>query len=188
MISSINCLHRCALLLLGAMALSSSPSFAGPQLWKYPCDVFMRTACFRLPGEMSVTYEVRVDFGLYVVNEDSHHVASIYVGNSPNIEKFSRPPAFSLDSSEHVLDAFLSRYDEENQLDILITPKSRNLMLVHIYTPMTSYRKAEIASVLSSLRPCSEKPMGDFSCSSSSEWGRALADWILTLTEDSFGR
>ncbi|WP_197478475.1 MULTISPECIES: hypothetical protein [Luteibacter] len=45
----------------------------------------MSSACMRLPNEMSVSYRVPADFGIYTVQSSGKNLLSVYVGSAPQL-------------------------------------------------------------------------------------------------------
>lgn len=150
-------------------------------LFKYPCDVFMSTACFRLPNEMSVIYRVPADFGIYSIVENGKDLAIIYAGSAPNTSEFSDKLSFNIDSPSHFVKAFSTDEGDSTRIDIFLIPKVRNFISFHFQAYINTNNINRIADIVSGLRPCKKVSREAFLCPSESEIGKSLSEWIFSL-------
>jgi hypothetical protein len=145
-------------------------------LWQFPCDVYMSPACMRLPGGMSVSYEVPADFGMYTVTSSGEGLVKVYVGFAPQLP--SGIPSLKLDSTNASMRGFLEKRDGINKLDVVITPKDKHLYTVHLFAQFPDERRSSVAAVLSGMRACRLRGREELRCPAEAQWGRAMEDWI----------
>jgi hypothetical protein len=148
------------------------------ELWRYPCDVFLRVACFRLPTGMAVDYSVPADFGFYKITMSNELIISIYSGAAPQKSGFDDEPSFRLESSDSTLTAFFSDRSSQGRLDVYLVPVSGLRDTVHIFTDVNPTNQDKVVHVLSGFRPCASEPKRQFTCPESSDWGKELANWL----------
>jgi hypothetical protein len=170
---------RLACILFICVCTLGSVRAAEKDLWKYPCDVYMSSACMRLPNDMSVSYHVPADFGIYTVQSSGKDILSVYVGMAPQLP--AGVPSIKLDSSIATMSGFLERRGDLIRADIVIASKSREVDTVHVFTSYSEDQRAAVAAIVSSLRACQMRGKEDLRCPQESPWGKAMEDWINTV-------
>ncbi len=168
----------CAIGLVASLVGVASARANEQQLWRYPCDVMLPEACFRLPNGMSVTYEVPADSGIYAVQQAGKDVVTLYAGQAPDRSKFSGAPVLVLDSRAHRLEVFVTPDEGRLRMDLLISPKKKGGALVHAFGFIDRGNATAIAYALSGLRPCTRQARESTRCSTESSWGEELSTLI----------
>lgn len=156
------------LLLLPLAAIVSARDLS-----EYPCTVFSVDVCFRLPVGTHVDYSIPSDFGLYRVLKDTKPVAAIYVGNAPQITDGPTAPSVS-ESTNWTIKVYRDVVAPVETLDIYITPKTKDVSIVHISAELNSSTHNELRELLSSLRPCKPIKSGGQKCPIDSAWSKEL--------------
>lgn len=157
--------------------LQGNARAAERDLWHYPCDVYMSPACLRLPDDMSVSYKVPIDFGIYTVTSSGKEVVSVYVGNAPQLPHGN--PSLRLDSAVAALSGFLVKQDGINKLDIVLAPKKKDgTPIVHVFASFSDDQRTDVATVVSGLRACQQRGKEDLWCPAEGQWGKAIQDWV----------
>ncbi len=138
-------------------------------LSRYPCNVFSSTMCFRLPNGTSVEYSVPSDFDFYVVKVGASVLATIYIGNAPQVPDSLPTRQVSLRS------AVVSRYEDgpKNITHVLITPKDDSAPVFHLMLDSAPTATAHLPELLSSIRSCRAIRRGGLSCPTSQTWSNA---------------
>jgi len=147
------------------------------QLWRYPCDVYMSSACFRLPIAMEVTYKVPADFGVYTVSSSGEELISAYVGTAPNLR--GGTPTLTLDSTNATLTGFLDKKNGLNTVDIFVVSKQKGGVTVHFFGTYSSNKREAVAEILMGIRACQTRGKEDLWCPRESPWGEAVSKWIV---------
>jgi hypothetical protein len=151
---------------------------AEQKLWQYPCDVYMSSACLRLPNGMKISYSVPADSGIYTISSADKDVLSAYVGHAPNTP--SGMPSLRLESATATITGFLEKRDGVNKLDVLISPKKSGSSTFHVSGLFAAEQRHDVGQILSGLRACQRKGKEDLRCPVESPWGEALQKWVST--------
>jgi hypothetical protein len=166
------------LFLAGSIYPASKAQAVEQELWRYPCDVFLRSACFRLPVGMTSTYAVPADFGVHEIKSSSGHLLSVYVGTLQQRSVLLAEPAFQVESENHVLRAFVSQVEGEEQLDVYILSKGVRADTVHVIAALSRSNRDSVIRFLAGLRPCYPRDGRQFDCPGESSWGQQITVWL----------
>ncbi|MEX1829274.1 hypothetical protein [Luteibacter sp. CQ10] len=150
---------------------------ASQALWGYPCDVFMSAACLRLPNDMSISYEVPADFGIYTVSRSGEAFLSIYVGSAPRLPDLARA-SLKLDAKGYKIRGFHSTVQDKERLDVIVLPTEKGGDVVHLFARLSEDKRDAIAMVVAGLRLCSRPTPELVRCPLLSEPGKEIADWV----------
>lgn len=173
------CILCCIVLTAPAVVQAASQS-----LWSYPCDVIMSAGCLRLPNDMSITYQVPADFGIYTVDHSGKRLLSIYAGSAPRLPVGLGRPSLTLDSKGAHITAFHSIVGGERRLDIVMAPRKGDGDTIHLFAGVSDGNREAIAMVVAGLRLCGRPAPGQFQCPMTSDVGKALAGWVWAQNEE----
>lgn len=168
--------------LLFTAMFSSGASVAAPavavqqQLWRFPCDVFLGSACFRLPARMSMSYEVPADFGIYEISSGDAKILTVYSGSAPSRQDRRRNPDFKLESSGHVLTVFVTESDGVDRFDLFLDSTNGQANTVHVFGVLDAGNRTPLIHFVSGLRPCERLRRRQFTCPVESAWGKQVEE------------
>lgn len=161
--------HLLLLLLLPWMATVDAKDLSN-----YPCTVFSADVCFRLPAGTHVDYSVPADFDLYRVSKNAQPIATIYIGNSPQMVETSVVPSVS-ETTSGTIKIYRDVATPAETLDVYITPKGADAPTIHISADLKPSTYNEFIELLSSFRPCKPIRSGGQQCPLNAAWSRELA-------------
>lgn len=173
------CIFCCIVLVAPITVRAASQS-----LWSYPCDVIMSAGCLRLPSDMSITYQVPADFGIYTVEHSGKRLLSIYAGSAPRLPEGHGRPSLTFDFKGAHMTAFHSIVDGRHRLDIVMAPRNGDGDIIHLFADVSEGNREAIAMVVAGLRLCGRPAPGQIQCPMTSDVGKELAEWVRSQNEE----
>lgn len=149
-------------------------------LHAYPCDVFLSSACFRLPNDSTVTYGAPSDYGIYEIKSFDIEVMRIYAGSAPDRKFIDNKNVLKLKSPSHTLSAYSTIFNGKKRIDIYIDPKSKKRLAFHATAIVSDGTRFIVATLVSGLRSCTRTSQEVFYCPVESAWGKTLFSWVLS--------
>jgi len=171
-------------------------SFTAPaqdrDLWSYSCDHFLFGACLRLPNGTSAGHVVPADFSLHDVRRDGREILTIYEGDAPERVPSSASPEIELISNGYRLQGFRDTVGSTTRYNVYIKSQRKSDMSVHISGEVGSEsEKDDLARTIGGFRLCRFKVGGTeqvLVCPRRAQWGRQLAEWIITDPRGEFAK
>lgn len=167
-----------------AMLMIGSPASAqDAELWLYPCDYSLGSACIRLPNFMEISYEVPADFGLHIVSSKAGMSLTMYEGDAHSLGSSATSPSISFSDGGRTVSGYLSSPGEGQEVvDVVVLSANSRMGAIHIHADVADENKrADVAKVLSGFRLCKFRKTSRSSttvCPRESAMGERLAAWL----------
>lgn len=172
--------------------LSFTASAQDRDLWSYSCDHFLFGACMRLPSGTSASHVVPADFSLHGVRRDGREILTIYEGDTPERVPSSASPEMELISNGYRLQGFRDTVGSTTRYNVYIKSTRMSDMSVHIAGEVGSESaKDDLARTIGGFRLCRFKvgrTEQALVCPRRAEWGRQLAEWVVSDSRGEFAK